>query len=84
MVQFLGVLTCELNFSNTAKDNINLKVESVDGKRASQCFAELEEQVERIIKQLDTHIHSHKYSSWDLIHSCINHDCLNSYQRNSR
>lgn len=42
-------LACELNFNNTAKDNINLKVESVDSKRASQSFAELEEQVERTL-----------------------------------
>jgi hypothetical protein len=44
-----GDLSCELNFNNTAKDNINLKVESVDSKRASQSFAELEEQVERTL-----------------------------------
>jgi hypothetical protein len=42
-------LACTLSFDKSARRNINLQVEAEDGKRASQCFAELEEQVERTL-----------------------------------
>jgi hypothetical protein len=42
-------LSCSLNFDRTGRNNIYLMVEAEDSKRASQGFAELEEQVERTL-----------------------------------
>jgi len=46
-----GYLTCNISFDRSKRMNIALIVQSEDESRASRCFAELEEQVERTLSK---------------------------------